>query len=75
MGPDLTNVISTTGKGELYAKSFIQNGTLRMPNFHLNESEINAIVAYLNYVDKTGISPVINFEIEYDGTIVQKRDR
>lgn len=75
MGPDLTNVISTPGKGDLYAKSFIQNGTQRMPNFHLDESQINSIVAYLKYVDKTGISPVRNFEIEYDGTITQKSKR
>ena len=75
MGPDLTNVISAIGKGELYTKSFIQNGTQRMPNFHLNENEINALTAYLKYVDKTGISPVRNFEIKYDGTITQQNIR
>ena len=72
MGPDLTNVISASGKGELYAKSFIQHGTERMPDFHLDESEADALVAYLKYVDKTGISPVRNFSVEYDGTITQK---
>ena len=35
--------------------------------------EVNAITEYLNYVDKTGISPVRNFEIEIDGTITQKQ--
>lgn len=75
MGPDLTNVISSPGKGDLYAKSFIQNGTQRMPNFHLDENQTNAIVAYLKYVDKTGVSPVINFEVEYDGTITQKSNQ
>ncbi len=75
MGPDLTNVMSTSGKGELYVKSFIQNGTQRMPDFQLNEKEINALTEYLRYVDKTGISPVINFEIEYDGTITQKSNQ
>lgn len=72
MGPDLTNVMSSPGKGELYVKSFIQNGTQRMPNFHLPENEVNALTEYLNYVDKTGISPVRIFEIKYDGTITQK---
>ena len=43
-----------------------------MPNFNLNEEEVNAITEYINYVDKTGISPVRNFEIEIDGTITQK---
>ena len=75
MGPDLTNVISTSGKGELYSKSFIQNGTQRMPNFHLQEKEISDLVAYLKYVDKTGISPVRHFEIRYDGTISQINNR
>lgn len=75
MGPDLTNVISAPGKGELYVKSFIQNGTLQMPNFHLCENDVNALTEYLNYVDKTGISPVRNFEVQYDGTITQKAIR
>jgi nitric oxide reductase subunit C len=75
MGPDLTNVISTEGKGEVYAKSFIQNGTQRMPNFHLNKNDVNALTAYLKYVDKTGISPVRNFEIKFDGTITQQNNR
>ncbi len=72
MGPDLTNVISERGKGELYAKSFIQSGTQRMPNFHLSENDVNALTSYLKYVDKTGFSPVKNFEIKFDGTIMQK---
>lgn len=72
MGPDLTNVMSAPGKGSVYVKSFIQNGTLKMPNFNLNDEEVNAITEYLNYVDKTGISPVRNFKIEIDGTITQK---
>lgn len=72
MGPDLTNVFSAPGKGELYVKSFIQNGTQLMPNFHLGEMDVNALTQYLKYVDKTGISPVRNFEIRYDGTITQK---
>ena len=72
MGPDLTNVMSSPGKGEIYVKALIQAGTQRMPNFHLQQSDIIALTEYLNYVDKTGISPVRNFEIKYDGTITQK---
>lgn len=75
MGPDLTNVISEKGKGELYARSFIKSGTQKMPDFHLSDAEIDALTAYLKYVDKTGISPVRDFDIEYDGTIVQKENR
>ena len=72
MGADLTNVISTEGKGPLYAKAFLQGGTQRMPNFNLTESEMASLVAYLTYVDKTGISPVKKFDINLNGTITQK---
>ncbi len=72
MGPDLTNVMSAPGKGESFVKIFMQSGTQRMPNFHLTESEVNELSEYLNYTDKTGISPVRNFEIKLDGTITQK---
>lgn len=72
MGPDLTNMISAPGKGEIYAHAFLQTGTQRMPNFHLSDEEIRSLVAYLKYVDKTGISPVKKFEINFDGTITQK---
>ena len=75
MGTDLTNVISTVGKGETYAKSFLSYGTQRMPNFHLNRDQIKDLLAYLTYVDKTGISPVINFETKLDGSIMQKDSR
>lgn len=72
MGQDLTNVMSAKGKGEHYVKAFLQSGTQKMPNFNLSESEMNALIAYLNYIDKTGISPVVDFEINYIGTITQK---
>ncbi|TAL62321.1 MAG: cytochrome c [Bacteroidetes bacterium] len=72
MGPDLTNVMSKQGIGELYVRAFLQNGTQRMPNFHLSEEEIIFLVAYLKYVDKTGISPVKKFEINLNGTVTQK---
>jgi nitric oxide reductase subunit C len=69
MGPDLTNVISDKARGEAYARSFIQAGTTRMPNFHLAGTDIDALVAFLKYIDKTGNSPVRDFAIQYDGTI------
>lgn len=57
MGPDLTNIISTKGKGELYTKVIIQYGAGAMPNFKFSEDEANALVAYLKYVDSTGQFP------------------
>ena len=71
MGPDLTNTISSPYKGPDYVKAFLKSGTQRMPNFHLSETEMNNLVAYLTYVDKTGISPVKKFNCNTDGTISQ----
>lgn len=75
MGPDLTNIISLPGKGKDFARAFIMSGTQRMPNFHLNEEEVNDLVAYLEYVDKTGISPVKKFKVNIDGTINSENDK
>ena len=72
MGPDLTNMMSAPGKGEIYAQALLQAGTQRMPNFNLSKDEIKSLVAYLKYVDKTGTSPVKKFEINFDGTVSQK---
>lgn len=69
MGPDLTNVISSPNKGEAYARAFIQGGTQRMPNFHLNENQVSDLIAYLTYVSKTGTSPVTNYSINSDGSV------
>ena len=69
MGPDLTNVISTPGKGEAYARASIQGGTQRMPNFHLNEPQVADLIAYLTQVSKTGNSPVTNYSINSDGSV------
>ena len=69
MGPDLTNVMSAPGKDRNYIKVFLQNGTVRMPNFHLSLEEQDEILAFLQYTDKTGFSPVKRFTINYDGTV------
>lgn len=69
MGPDLTNVMSAPDKGPVFVKSVLQYGTERMPNFHLTVSEIDDLMSFLNYSDKTGVSPVKKFEINYDGTV------
>lgn len=69
MGPDLTNVISAVGKGPVYARTILQYGTERMPNYYLTEAETDEILEFLTYADKTGVSPVKKFEINYDGTV------
>jgi nitric oxide reductase subunit C len=69
MGPDLTNTISALGKGPMFAKAFLMVGSERMPNYHLTETEIEELISFLTYADKTGVSPVKKFEINYDGTV------
>jgi nitric oxide reductase subunit C len=69
MGPDLTNVISS--KGAAYARAFLMSGTQRMPNFNLNESELDAVVAYLEFVDASGRYPIAEYEVDWYGTVVQ----
>jgi len=71
MGPDLTTVISTKGKGELYARAFMKSGTAKMPNFHLNKDEINDLIAYLKYISKAGIDPGENLRSTWYGTVVK----
>jgi len=69
MGPDLTNVIST--KGPAYARAFLTAGTQRMPNFNLDESELDAMIAYLEFVDESGKFPLVDYRIDWFGTVVQ----
>ena len=39
LGPDLTNVYSAKGKGELFIKAFLHAGTKQMPSFDLSKEE------------------------------------
>ncbi len=72
MGPDLTNVIST--RGEAYSRAFITAGTARMPNFELNTDEVDALLAYLSFVDQTGTYPPKNYEVLWTGDVSQEDD-
>jgi len=51
LGPELTTVISDKNRGELYARILLENGAIRMPNFHLSPKQVNALIDYLKYVD------------------------
>lgn len=73
MGPDLTNVISRNNQNPQFILAMIENGSDRMPDFQLNKAEVNSIIAYLRYIDQTGVSPVIKFKINYDGTILDEK--
>ena len=75
LGPDLTNVISAKGKGKIYAAAIMKSGTQVMPNFHLNDMEIEALLAFLEQADKSGNNHVHNYEIGLDGTITPQREK
>lgn len=72
MGPDLTNVISN--RGEAYSRAFITAGTASMPNLGLAADEIDAVLAYLTVVDKTGTYPAENYQVRWYGTVAQEDD-
>lgn len=69
MGPDLTNAMSQTGKGEVWCRALLAAGTDKMPDFKLSQQETDQLIAYLIYIDKTGISPVKKFDFNADGTV------
>lgn len=67
MGPDLTNVSSDTTINELGIKTFIKYGTGKMPNFNLNDSEIEHLAAFLKWVDKSGKNKVTQERVTWSG--------
>ncbi len=69
LGPDLTNTYSL--RGPVYIKAFLASGTTVMPNFHLNEKEMIALLAYFKNIDASGSADPKSFTIKYDGTIEQ----
>lgn len=72
MGPDLTNVMSN--RGEAYTRAFIAAGTATMPNFNLTDDQIAGLLAYLEFVDRTGTYPAENYEVKWWGAVAQEDD-
>lgn len=72
LGPDLTNIYSTKGKGEAYIKAFVNSGIKVMPKFNLSENEKNELVQFLKEVDQTGYYPNIDAEIKPNGWVSLK---
>lgn len=67
MGPDLTNTASNPKKGKEYMRTYIQSGTNKMPNFHLSPTEVNELIAFLVWVDKSGKSMVPDSAVNWMG--------
>jgi nitric oxide reductase subunit C len=72
MGPDLTNILSDSLTGTNYAYALLSTGSNKMPDFRLSDAEKEQLLAYLHYVDKTGISPAKHFDVSMDGTVTLK---
>ena len=70
LGPDLTNVYSQKGKD--YIEVFLKTGTVTMPNFHLTEQEVGALLAFLKNIDASGTADPKTFTQNNDGTIEQQ---
>lgn len=56
MGPDLTNVI--TKRDKAYILAMVQNGTRKMPNFHLSADDAKSVIAFLSWVNVSGFASV-----------------
>lgn len=69
LGPDLTNVYSTPGKGPAYIKAFLNSGVKMMPQFKFTPDEQDNLVAFLEQVDKTGIYPNNNAKVSLNGWV------
>jgi nitric oxide reductase subunit C len=72
LGPDLTNTLSTKGKGRIYAAAIMKTGTQVMPDFNLNDTEIETLLAFLEQADKSGNNRVHSFKVGLDGTITSE---
>lgn len=67
IGPDITNAYSN--KGPDYISMVLKNGLGKMPKLNVTDKEIKELVAFLEDVDKTGISPYTHAEINWNGTV------
>ena len=53
LGPDLTTAYSDKKRGDKYIRALLQSGGNRMPNFNFSKENIDQLIAYLKYVDRT----------------------
>lgn len=68
MGPDLTNAYRNSGEQRM--RTFIRYGTGRMPAHTLSDAEIDNVIAFLAWVDRTGTSQVSPENVHWTGTFI-----
>jgi len=59
LGPELTSAYSDKNRGEGFMRALLKSGSQRMPDFGFSSKQIDAIIAYLKYVDSTA-APIKN---------------
>jgi nitric oxide reductase subunit C len=72
LGPDLTNIMSNPNKGEAVVKAMFISGTKQMPAFHLTETEMNSLIAFLKSTDVSGNSDPRKLKTNKIGMIERK---
>ncbi|HPD52411.1 MAG: c-type cytochrome [Bacteroidota bacterium] len=55
LGPDLTRLMSTPGKGSRWANAVIRTGNERMPAYDLTEADMAALLEFLSAVDRSAV--------------------
>lgn len=63
LGPDLTNVYSSQGKGERWVRAILKTGVAQMPAFSIPEEETALLIAFLRAADASGSADHRNFSI------------
>ncbi len=71
MGPDLTNVVSQ--RDTLRIRTFIRYGTGRMPAHALSDAEIDQLIAFLAWVDRTGTRTMPPEATHWTGTYLLEK--
>jgi nitric oxide reductase subunit C len=66
MGPDLTNVHGD--KGQARIRTYVRYGTGRMPAHAMDDKDLDALVAFLAWVDASGRSQVPAEAVHWTGT-------
>jgi nitric oxide reductase subunit C len=72
LGPDLTNFMEDSIKGEIILESMLTNGTKQMPAFKLEMKELIELKAFLNVVNSTGNADPRKFSADAYGMIESK---
>ncbi len=71
LGPDLTNMMATPYKDPTYLHAILKSGIKQMPSFHLDEEELEQLIAFLQSTNASGTASPASFTILPTGMITQ----